>query len=70
MARVHGQPVIVFVDRIRAEREQQQLPPNSELHLYRREVGKLVLYELSPLDRPYVLDSFYIPDKPASWYQP
>jgi hypothetical protein len=36
------------------------LASDGTLHCYRRELGGLVLYELSPLDAPACLDLFYI----------
>jgi len=68
LALVHGQKVIVFVDDVARDRE-QVVAPESGLHLFRRQVGKLVLYELTPLDRAYVLDLFSDPEHPASWYE-
>ncbi len=61
LATVEGEPVIVFVDR-RDRDPGQTLSPGSDLHLYSRHVGSLVLYELSPLDQPRLLDHFYDPD--------
>ncbi len=60
LARVHGEEVVVFVDRLRAD-PGQSLPQGSGLNLHRRRVGKLVLYELSRLDRPFLLELFYQP---------
>ncbi len=61
LATVEGEPVIVFVDR--GDRDAgQTLSSGSDLHLYSRHVGSLVLYELSPLDQPRLLDHFYDPD--------
>ncbi|MHC4415280.1 MAG: hypothetical protein ACYS0G_08355 [Planctomycetota bacterium] len=59
LARARGRDVMVFVDRV--ERDVDQ-PPPAGLHLFRRQVGKLVLYELSPLDEPAFLERFYGPD--------
>ena len=64
---VHGEKVIVFIDRP-GQYQDSELAGNSNLHIFRREVGKLVLYEVTPLDKPYVLDSFYDPQKSADWY--
>jgi hypothetical protein len=57
---INGQKVIVFIDRASADTTPQKLG-NPALNLFRREVGTLVLYELTPLDRSYVLDLFYDP---------
>lgn len=61
LATVEDERVIVFVDR-RDRDPGQTLSPGSDLHLYSRHVGSLVLYELSPLDQPRLLDHFYDPD--------
>ena len=58
---VRGKEVIVFADRNEFDKG-QSLPPESGLHLFRRQVGKLVLYECTPYDQPSVLEEFYIPD--------
>jgi hypothetical protein len=52
--------VIVFVDRLEAD---QNLPPltDPELKRFRREIGELVLYELTPLDEPRFLPLFEVP---------
>ena len=42
---------------------QPKLPKDSGLHLFRRELGGLVLYELSPLAEPQLLTLFIIPPK-------
>lgn len=59
LAQAGGERLIVFVDRI--ERDTQQ-PAPAGLHLFRRQIGKLVLYELSPLDEAALLHRFYDPD--------
>ncbi|MDX2132821.1 MAG: hypothetical protein SFY69_12295 [Planctomycetota bacterium] len=52
--RVEGQNVLVLMDR--AERDRRlSVDPDSGLRLFRREVNNLVLYEVTPLDRPRVL---------------
>jgi hypothetical protein len=55
--KVHDQKVLVFMDRLRDDRT-LELPPGmgSDLNIFRREVGKLVLYEVTPLDKPEVID--------------
>lgn len=47
-------PILVFVDRRSADRE-MVLPPGRGLNLFRRELGGLVLYEVSPLPEAKVL---------------
>jgi hypothetical protein len=52
--------IVVFIDRLEKD-TQPVLPAESGLHLFRRELGQLVLYEVSPKDHPILLDWFYIP---------
>lgn len=66
MAWVGGEPVIVFASRKEYAME-PALPPGSKLHLFRREDGLLVLHELTPLDRPRLLDLFKTIDMPDEW---
>jgi hypothetical protein len=56
LARVGGEPVLVFVDRL--ERDRPQEAPAPPLHLGRRTVGRLVIYELSPHAQPLLLPLF------------
>lgn len=60
LATVFGEKVLVVVDRAKVDKG-QSIPPESGLHLFRREVGGLVLYEVTPLDEPHLLNSFYRP---------
>ncbi len=63
---VNGRNVIVYIDR--AEHDPgQKLPSDPRLKLFRKEIGPLVLYELSPLDRANVLDLFYRKEIPKDW---
>ncbi len=59
LARVDGQPVMVFVDR--RENDEQIVPPDPKtgLHLFRKELGDLVLYELTPFAEPRVMEYLY-----------
>jgi len=61
LARVEDRPVIVFVDRLDHDAG-QSLPPDAGLHLHRAVVGRLVLYEVSPLERPALLEHFFVPE--------
>jgi len=61
LSRVDGQPVVVLIDRLRNDRT-KSLPPESGLHLFRRVLGELVLYEVTPLPEPHVMGLFYNPD--------
>jgi hypothetical protein len=59
MARVNDQPVMVFTDKQVADKGQALSDPN--LHIFKRTIGPLVLYEVTPLDEPKLLDLFYKP---------
>ena len=53
--------VVVFVDKLKRDTH-PELPAESNLYIHRKVVGQLVLYEVSPLDEPHVLDLFFIPE--------
>ena len=61
-ARVDDQPVMVFVDR-KENQEEEVIPPapNSGLHLFHKDLGNLVMYEVTPFDRCGVMDFLYRP---------
>ncbi len=59
VGRSAGEPVVVFVDRI--ERDVAVTPP-SGLNMFRHEIGRLVLYEVSALPAPVLLYAFQVPD--------
>lgn len=63
LADTDGTPVVVFVDRVEADHPQ---PQPEGLYLHRRRIGRLVLYELSPLEHPAVLPWFINPDDGGS----
>ena len=54
---------LVIVDRL--ERDAPPAPAHDALHAHRRELGDLVLYEISPAAAPQVLDAFSIPEADA-----
>ena len=68
LATIDGRKVIVYVDRLKNAPPQ---PPAVDpgMYLHRREVNALLLYELSPLDRPSVIEYFFEPDMPDDWKQ-
>jgi hypothetical protein len=66
LARVDGKPVLVFVDRAREDSHPAEPSAKSRLHLFRKELGPLVLYELTPLDHPSVMDYLYLSDVPPA----
>ncbi len=52
--------ILLFVDR--ADRDRRGAPAGTdELHVFRREVGALVVYELTPLDEARFLPHFRVP---------
>jgi hypothetical protein len=55
MCRLAEAHSVVLMDEARADRP-LSLPAGSNLHLFRRQIGALVLYEVTPLDSPRVLD--------------
>lgn len=60
LTKVDGRGVVALVDR--ADRETRRLRvPEGELTLHRRELGDLVIYELTPLDGPHLLERFFVP---------
>lgn len=63
LVKVDGTPVLVFVDRADAD-SGQSLPPDSDLHLFSRDLGALVLYEVSPLSEARVLEYLSSPEYP------
>lgn len=62
LARVRGEPVVVLLDRASADRVMGS--QSGDLHLHRRELGGVVMYELSPFDAPGVITRFR--EQPAS----
>jgi hypothetical protein len=64
LARVNGLPVMVFVDRASADTHPVLPKSETKLHLFRKELGPLVLYELSPLDHATVMEYLHIADVP------
>ena len=59
LATVDDVPVVVFIDRIERDRPQ---PTPAGLYLHRRQIDRLILYELSPRKEPAVLPWFLNPD--------
>lgn len=59
-AKVDQVPVVVLVDTIDNDRK---IRPGDDpnLHLFRRELGTSVLYEITPRPAPGVIDAFYLP---------
>jgi hypothetical protein len=61
LAKVEDQPVIVLADRAATRWEHPMLKYAQGLHVYQRQVGQLVLYEVSPFSEPRLLDLFMLP---------
>ncbi|MGE0478943.1 MAG: anti-sigma factor [Phycisphaerae bacterium] len=67
MADVHGDKVLVFVDKnVNALPEGGEWCGN-EVRMFERKIGPLVLYEASTLREPQMLELFYIPVMPEEW---
>lgn len=60
LTKVDGRGVVALVDRLDGESRPLRVP-EGELTLHRRELGELVIYELTPLTEPHLLDRFFIP---------
>jgi len=56
----------VFVDKASEDKHVAEPSAKSGLHLFRKELGPLVLYELTPLDHPSVMDYLYLSDVPPA----
>ena len=68
LARVDRENIIVFADRRTSSPDPPEPPPASGLHLHKREIRNVVLYELSRGTRPRILPLFRDltpPDGPA-----
>ena len=66
IANVDGAEVAVFIDRIDKDPGQPGTG-RDDLRQFRRELGPLVLYELTPLDGPRIIGAFEPMDVPAAW---
>lgn len=65
MATVEGDHVVVVADRVLFDRK-VGVPPESGLNVFRRQMGGLVFYEVTPRAAPGVLDLIYFPDAPGA----
>ncbi|HKQ48531.1 MAG TPA: hypothetical protein VJZ71_10710 [Phycisphaerae bacterium] len=66
LAQVRDEEVIVLVDDASKDAG-QTLAGDCGLNLFRRKIGKLMLFEVTPLDRPSVVDYFQEIDVPSEW---
>lgn len=55
ISRVEQQPVLVLIEKSQYDRK-IKLPKDSPLHLHRRQVKDVVMYEVSPLEAPRVIN--------------
>lgn len=60
LMKVNGQGVVVLVDKLDPGKCAPKVATG--LHVFRRDLGKLVLFEITPLDQPQTLEHFYDPD--------
>ncbi len=66
LVRVNGTPVLVFVDILEQDNDKaNKVPP--DLHVFRRAMDNLVLYEVTPLDSPKVLERISEIKLPPEW---
>lgn len=57
LARVHGEPVLVVLDFAKLDAAEARPEPGDEdLHVFRRTLGGLVLYEVTPHETPAIVD--------------
>lgn len=63
---VDGERVIVFIDRKDAKADLSDIS-DVGLQAFRRDVGELTLYEVTPLEKPHVLEYFKPFDVPDAW---
>jgi hypothetical protein len=63
LARVDGKEVLTFIDTIENDRKWGGARFNDSrgLRTFRREIGKLVLYETTPIDHPTIVNTLRIP---------
>lgn len=59
-----GRKIVVFVDRVEHDNG-LDVPPDSGLHVHKRTIGNLVLYEVSSDEQPQMLSSFRRPAAPS-----
>lgn len=66
---VNNEPVVVFIDRVEAG-TRPKLAQTSDLRLFERRVGRLILYEVTPWQEPSLLDLFFDPSSEADKTEP
>jgi hypothetical protein len=66
LARVDGQPVIVYADYAHAAGGVlPTLPAAPNVHVFERRIGDIVLYEVTPKDKPAILGAMVVPEDAA-----
>lgn len=69
LTRVEDKPVAILIDQA-CHAGQAKFDSGEGVSLFRRQVGELVLLEVTPLDHPAVLEHFYQPEHiPDEWYK-
>ncbi|MCG8507705.1 MAG: hypothetical protein MI741_00620, partial [Rhodospirillales bacterium] len=63
-AKVNEQPVLVFAERVDATRSAQ--PMQGNLNRHQKQVGGIMLYEVSRLENPQLLNHFFTSDRKNS----
>lgn len=63
LGKVDDQPVLVIIDRTASDKPDSVNADLGGLNAFRREIGSLVLYEITPLDAPAILDLIGEPGK-------
>ena len=61
LSEVNGEHVVTVVAQRASDRRVPEIDPGSGLHVFRREIQGLVLYEISPLDKPGVMQHAFVP---------
>jgi hypothetical protein len=61
LGEARGEGVVVLIDRLERDHE-MTLPEGSGLHLFRRALGAVVFYEITPLDEPVFIETFQLVD--------
>lgn len=61
LTKVDGEDVVVLIDRANADRSLPDPAPETGLGLFRRRIGDLVTYEITPRSAPAVVEKMYVP---------
>ena len=69
LSTVNDEPVVILIDRVEAG-ARPSLSQTSDLRLFEKRVGRLVLYEVTPWQEPSLLDLFYDPSRESDKKEP